>query len=224
MNLDIVGLDKWGISCKKTMLIAGPCSVESEEQIMQTARSLAGYDVSLLRGGIWKPRTRPGNFEGIGEPALKWLKQAGKAVNTPVAVEIASPEHLDYCLKYGIDVVWIGARTTSNPFAVQAGSPYIVVVITGGNFGTDRNSVRVRLIGDGVDVMVEPIVVLLDGISLAIDAPYLELPRLYTLTVVKSTKQTVPTIPTIPPVDEASNPIPLVVYEPLFLYLPVINK
>jgi hypothetical protein len=79
------------------------------------------------------------------------------------------------------------------PFAVQAGSPYIVVIISGGNFGTDRNSIRVRLTGGGVDVMLEPMVVLPDGISLAIDAPYLEVPRLYTLMVVKSTKHTVPT-------------------------------
>ena len=111
-----------------------------------------------------------------------------------------------------------------DPFAVQAGSPYIVVIISGGNFGTVRDDVRVRLTGDGVDVMLEPMVVLPDGLSVAIDGPYLEVPRLYTVTVVKSTEHTVPTIPTIPPEDEVSNPIPFLVYEPLFQYLPVINK
>ena len=111
-----------------------------------------------------------------------------------------------------------------DPFAVQAGSPYIVVIISGGNFGTDRDSIRVRLTGDGVDDMLEPLVVLPDGLSVAIDAPYLEVPRSYTITVVKSIYHTIPTIPTIPPSDEVSNPIPFLVYEPLFLYLPVINK
>lgn len=103
----------------KTFLIAGPCSVESEEQIMQTAQELAQHEVNVLRGGVWKPRTRPGSFEGVGIKALKWLKNAGSAANIPVTVEVAAPEHVEECLKHEIDILWIGARTTTNPFSVQ---------------------------------------------------------------------------------------------------------
>ncbi len=103
----------------KTFLVAGPCSVESEEQVMETAKGLAECKVNVLRGGVWKPRTRPGSFEGLGMEALKWLKQAGDAVNLPVAVEVANAEHVEMCLKLDIDVLWIGARTTTNPFSVQ---------------------------------------------------------------------------------------------------------
>jgi chorismate mutase len=103
------------------LLIAGPCSVESEEQVMRTARELTqASTVHVLRGGVWKPRTRPGSFEGMGAPALRWLKQAGTAVGVPVAVEVATPEHVELAMAAGIDVLWIGARTTVNPFAVQA--------------------------------------------------------------------------------------------------------
>jgi chorismate mutase len=104
---------------KKTFLVAGPCSVESEEQIMQTARELAEYPVNVIRGGIWKPRTRPGLFEGVGVDGLKWLKDAGSAINIPVTVEVAMPEHIEEALKHGIDILWIGARTTTNPFSMQ---------------------------------------------------------------------------------------------------------
>ena len=107
------------IKGNKTFLVAGPCSVESEEQIMQTAKELAKYQVNAIRGGIWKPRTRPGSFEGIGVGGLKWLKEASSAVNIPVTVEVATPEHIEECLKHEIDILWIGARTTTNPFSVQ---------------------------------------------------------------------------------------------------------
>lgn len=102
------------------LLIAGPCSVESEEQMMNTAASLAKTGaVSALRGGIWKPRTKPGSFEGIGSPALKWLKQAGLAYQLPVATEVANARHVEEALEAGVDILWIGARTTVNPFYVQ---------------------------------------------------------------------------------------------------------
>ncbi len=104
---------------QKTFIIAGPCSVESEEQIMQTAAGLADKGIQVLRGGIWKPRTRPGSFEGMGIEALQWLKDAGNEYNLPVAVEVATPEHVEQCMKHGIDIIWIGARTTTNPFSVQ---------------------------------------------------------------------------------------------------------
>ncbi|MFW6129001.1 MAG: bifunctional 3-deoxy-7-phosphoheptulonate synthase/chorismate mutase type II [Candidatus Aminicenantaceae bacterium] len=103
----------------KTFLIAGPCSVESEEQIMQTAFKLSKYEVNVLRGGIWKPRTRPSSFQGMGIQALPWLKNAGKEANIPVCVEVAKPDHVEQSLKYDIDILWIGARTTTNPFSVQ---------------------------------------------------------------------------------------------------------
>lgn len=101
-------------------VIAGPCSVESETHIMQTAQAIADTGLaSALRGGVWKPRTSPGNFEGIGIPALKWLKSAGEATNLPVITEVANARHVEEALKAGIDMLWIGARTTVNPFYVQ---------------------------------------------------------------------------------------------------------
>lgn len=102
-------------------LIAGPCSVEGEEQMMATAKQIREEvpGVGMIRAGIWKPRTRPNSFEGVGEIGLPWLKAAGNEVGLPVTVEVANPEHVEAALKAGIDVLWIGARTTVNPFMVQ---------------------------------------------------------------------------------------------------------
>jgi len=112
-------LSEWNIPARKKIFIAGPCSVESEEQMLRTAMQLSAYDVALIRGGVWKPRTRPGAFEGVGAKGLVWLKRAGNAAGLPVATEVASPTHVEECLKAGVDVLWIGARTTTSPFAVQ---------------------------------------------------------------------------------------------------------
>ncbi len=102
------------------LLVAGPCSVESEEQMLETAKQLADTGmISALRGGVWKPRTKPGSFEGIGSPALKWLKAAGEATHLPVTTEVANAKHVEEALASGIDFLWIGARTTVNPFYVQ---------------------------------------------------------------------------------------------------------
>ena len=102
------------------VIIAGPCSVESEEQILCTARALAEIpEVKLLRGGIWKPRTRPDAFEGRGEQGLIWLREAKNETGLPTATEVATPEHVELALKYEVDVLWIGARTVVNPFSVQ---------------------------------------------------------------------------------------------------------
>lgn len=120
INLNIERFTDWVSPIRNKFLIAGPCSVESREQIMGIALELTRYGVSLLRGGIWKPRTRPGGFEGMGEIGLKWLKEAGDAVNVPVTAEVGKPDHVELSLKYGINVFWIGARTTTNPFAIQA--------------------------------------------------------------------------------------------------------
>jgi chorismate mutase len=103
----------------KPFFIAGPCSAESEEQVFKTVESIAHEGISLVRAGIWKPRTRPDSFEGRGAVALKWLKDAGNYFNLPVTVEVANSEHVDAALHASIDVLWIGARTTVNPFMVQ---------------------------------------------------------------------------------------------------------
>jgi chorismate mutase len=117
--MELKPLSDWGFLFYRPFIISGPCGVESEEQIHETADALRQYNVQMLRGGIWKPRTRPGSFEGIGAEALKWLKDAGKKNNLPVTVEVASPRHVEDALTAGIDVLWIGARTTVNPFLVQ---------------------------------------------------------------------------------------------------------
>jgi chorismate mutase len=119
LNVAIQRLSKWKLPIKNKILIAGPCSVESEKQMMQTAILLSKHEITALRGGIWKPRTHPGSFDGVGVPGLKWLKNAGEVTHLPVATEIAHPQHVEQCLKHGIDILWIGARTTTNPFAVQ---------------------------------------------------------------------------------------------------------
>ena len=104
----------------KTTILAGPCSVESEEQIIATAQALAKIpEVKLLRGGIWKPRTRPDGFEGRGEEGLKWLSEAKRETGLPIATEVATPEHVELALKYGVDALWVGARTVVSPFSVQ---------------------------------------------------------------------------------------------------------
>ncbi len=105
----------------KPMIIAGPCSAESEEQMMSCARELAlDKRVSIFRAGIWKPRTRPGSYEGIGVDGLKWLQQVKQETGLKVATEVATEKHVLEALKHDIDVLWIGARTTGNPFSMQA--------------------------------------------------------------------------------------------------------
>ncbi len=103
----------------KPFVIAGPCSAETREQVMETAAALAKIGVQLFRAGVWKPRTRPGSFEGNGEEALVWLAEARKAYNIPFTIEVAEAAHVELALKYNADVLWIGARTTVNPFQVQ---------------------------------------------------------------------------------------------------------
>lgn len=112
-------IDNWPFQLKRPIIIAGPCGVESEEQISATAAELKKIDIQLLRGGIWKPRTRPDSFQGIGSEGLQWLKNAGLKNNLPVTVEVAHPKHVEEALKAKIDVLWLGARTTVNPFLVQ---------------------------------------------------------------------------------------------------------
>lgn len=101
------------------LYIAGPCSAESREQLLATARGVAAAGVRILRAGVWKPRTKPGSFEGVGSEALAWLHEAKVEYGLNVITEVATPEHLEQALKAGMDGVWIGARTTTNPFAMQ---------------------------------------------------------------------------------------------------------
>ncbi|MCO5233011.1 MAG: bifunctional 3-deoxy-7-phosphoheptulonate synthase/chorismate mutase type II [Chitinophagales bacterium] len=118
-ELNIAPLSSWGLPDKRPLIISGPCSAESEEQVIETAQRLADKGIDVLRAGIWKPRTRPGSFEGLGKIALPWLKKAGAIIGKPIAVEVATREHVFDCLKAGVDILWIGARTTANPFSVQ---------------------------------------------------------------------------------------------------------
>lgn len=104
---------------ERPFVIAGPCSAETEEQVLDTARQLAEKGCHMFRAGVWKPRTKPGGFEGNGEKALPWLKRVKEETGMLVATEVAKPEHVELCLKYGVDILWIGARTSANPFAMQ---------------------------------------------------------------------------------------------------------
>ncbi len=104
----------------RPFVLAGPCSAETEEQVMTTAHQLSEKGCRMFRAGAWKPRTKPGSFEGHGAPALVWLTQVKAETGMLVATEVATAEHVELCLKYGIDILWLGARTTANPFAVQA--------------------------------------------------------------------------------------------------------
>lgn len=102
------------------LVISGPCSVESERQLLETAAGLSKIkDVKVLRGGIWKPRTRPDAFEGVGEVGLRWMREAKERFGFLTMTEVATPEHVELALKYGIDILWVGARTVVNPFSVQ---------------------------------------------------------------------------------------------------------
>lgn len=103
----------------RPMVIAGPCSAETEEQTINTARQLHAQGIKIFRAGVWKPRTKPGGFEGNGEPALEWLKEVKKETGMYVSTEVATAKHVELALKYGIDLLWVGARTTADPFAVQ---------------------------------------------------------------------------------------------------------
>ncbi len=102
------------------LIIAGPCSAESRQQVLETAEQIQKHtSANIFRAGIWKPRSRPGSFEGIGEEGLKWLQEVQQTTGMMTATEVAHPHHIELALKYGVNILWIGARTTSNPFSVQ---------------------------------------------------------------------------------------------------------
>ena len=108
-----------GVDTKRPLVIAGPCSAETEEQVMQTAKELAARGIKIFRSGIWKPRTKPGGFEGVGAEGLPWLQRVQKEFGMYTAVEVATAKHVRECLAHNVDILWIGARTSANPFAVQ---------------------------------------------------------------------------------------------------------
>ena len=119
MELDLLPLN---LPCdnERPIVMAGPCSAETEEQVMQAARALAQKGCHIFRAGAWKPRTKPGGFEGNGEMALPWLKRVKEETGMLIATEVATPKHVELCLKHDVDILWIGARTSANPFAMQA--------------------------------------------------------------------------------------------------------
>lgn len=119
--MEIIPFKEWFDEFEdRPLMIAGPCSAESQEQITKTALALAkNCKPPVFRAGIWKPRTRPGTFSGVGTKGLEWMKKVKEETGMRVTVEVASPRHLEACLKAGIDIVWLGARTVSNPFSVQ---------------------------------------------------------------------------------------------------------
>lgn len=120
LDLNIQPLSSWIKTGKEPLVIAGPCSAETEEQLVATAHLLAKTGrVTALRAGIWKPRTRPGEFEGIGSIGLKWLNRAKEETGLPTAIEVATAKHVEEALKAGVDILWVGARSTVNPFTVQ---------------------------------------------------------------------------------------------------------
>lgn len=118
-TIETLPLVRWSGVAGRPLVIAGPCSAESEAQMMESARRLEGVRVDYLRAGIWKARTRPSTFEGIGDAALPWLVKAGRQYGLRTATEVATAAHVEAALHHGVDLLWIGARTTVNPFSVQ---------------------------------------------------------------------------------------------------------
>jgi len=119
-TLKIIPLEEWLPVSAEPLIIAGPCSAETEAQVMETAIELARIpQVKVFRAGIWKPRTRPETFEGVGTIGLKWLGKVKKETGLQVTVEVANPKHVEEAIAHGIDILWIGARTVANPFSIQ---------------------------------------------------------------------------------------------------------
>jgi chorismate mutase len=119
INLTLDKFEFKGVPVEKPLMLAGPCSAESEDQVMETARQLKAHGIHIFRAGLWKPRTRPDTFEGVGKAGLPWLRRVKEELGMYTATEVANVKHIYDSLKSGIDIIWLGARTTANPFAVQ---------------------------------------------------------------------------------------------------------
>lgn len=118
--MNVKPLNTWITKSDEALIIAGPCGAETREQILETARQLSQNPlIKVFRSGIWKPRTRPNSFEGVGEEGLKWLREVKEKYELKTTVEVANSQHVELALKYGVDILWVGARTTVNPFSVQ---------------------------------------------------------------------------------------------------------
>ena len=143
-KLDIIPLYEWGLfTDPRPSVVAGPCSAESEEQVMETAKGLKEVGINVFRAGVWKPRTHPGCFEGVGSKGLEWLQKVKRECGMKVSTEVASERHVYECLKYGVDLVWIGARTTANPFLMQE----IANALKGTDIPVTRSVTETILIG-----------------------------------------------------------------------------
>lgn len=120
-KLELTPIADWGFFHlpPRPCVIAGPCSAETEEQVMETAKGLKAFGINVYRAGIWKPRTHPGSFEGIGAEGLKWLQRVKREYGMKVCTEVANEKHVFECIKHGVDMVWVGARTSANPFLMQ---------------------------------------------------------------------------------------------------------
>ena len=120
IELNILPLQKWLNFDSHPIIISGPCSAESEEQLLRTARELSQIpNVRIFRAGIWKPRTRPNQFEGVGNVGLEWLKKVKQESGLLTTVEVANPKHVEEAIKHDVDILWLGARTVVNPFSIQ---------------------------------------------------------------------------------------------------------
>lgn len=119
MDIELQPLNLPGVPTERPIVIAGPCSAETEEQVMCTATQLAKKGIKIFRAGIWKPRTKPGGFEGVGTVGLPWLQRVQKELGMLISTEVATPRHVEAALEAGVDILWVGARTVANPFAMQ---------------------------------------------------------------------------------------------------------
>ena len=119
MALELTPLNFPGVEMKRPVIISGPCSAETEQQVMDTASRLAKKGIKIFRAGIWKPRTKPGGFEGVGTVGLPWMQRVQQELGMLIATEVATPKHVEAALEAGMDILWIGARTVANPFAMQ---------------------------------------------------------------------------------------------------------
>ena len=121
MNLDVKNVREWDLFPveQNPLIIAGPCSAENEKQLLETARALKNNGIHVLRAGIWKPRTRPNCFEGVGTQGLEWMRAARRELGIKISTEVANVKHVYESLKANVDLLWIGARTSANPFAMQ---------------------------------------------------------------------------------------------------------